>query len=125
MVPTTDVVGYWLTPLRGYCTSSRLAEQQVDGPAAADVRAGAAAVTQQVGVGAAGLFEGVGEDRQVVEGAVVVDLPGDRGYGAVVPGQPRGIDGDRAERVAEDLTKNVAMCCILRLSGREPFRGIF
>jgi hypothetical protein len=66
-------------------------------------------VGEQVGVRAAGVFEGVGQDRQVVEGAVVVDVPGDRGDGAVVPLQPRGFGGDRAERVAEDVADEISL----------------
>src|SRR5436309_412471 len=56
------------------CPTSRLAQQQVHDPAAADVCARLAAVGEDGGVGAAGVFEGVGQDRQVVEGAVVVDV---------------------------------------------------
>src|SRR5206468_720635 len=52
-----------VTPGRSF-----LAEQQVHDPAAADVRAWAVQVAQDVGVGAAGVFQGVGQDRQAVEG---------------------------------------------------------
>ena len=62
------------------------------------MRAGAATVREQVGVGAASLFEGVGQDRQVVEGANVVDVASDCRDGG---GEPSGFDGDGAERVAE------------------------
>src|SRR5262245_46625811 len=48
-------------------------QEQAEGPAAAHVRAGAAQVFQEVGVRAAGVFEGVAEDRHAVEGALVVD----------------------------------------------------
>ncbi len=48
-------------------------QQQIDDPAAADVLAGLAAVIQNAGVGAAGFFQRVGQDRQAFEGAVVVD----------------------------------------------------
>src|SRR5687768_16812703 len=44
-------------------TASGPAENEVERPAAADVAAGAAQVLQQGRVGAAGLLEGVGEDR--------------------------------------------------------------
>jgi len=43
---------------------SHLSEHQVDHPAAADVVGGLAAVGEDVGVGAAGFFEGVGEDGE-------------------------------------------------------------
>ena len=51
---------------------------------------------EDVRVGAAGVFEGVGQDRQVVEGAIVVDAAGDGRDGGVVPGEPGGVDGDGA-----------------------------
>jgi hypothetical protein len=63
-------------------------------------------VGEDVGVGAAGVFEGVGQDAQVLEGPLVVDAAGDGRDGAGVPLQPRGVDGggaegERAEDVAE------------------------
>jgi hypothetical protein len=54
---------------RGLC----FAEQQIHDPAAADMLARLPAVVQDVGIIAAGVFEGVGEDGQAVEGAVIVD----------------------------------------------------
>ena len=61
---------------------------------------------EDVGVGAAGLFEGVGEDGKAVEGAVgverlnqVADRTGDRG----------GIERQGTERIAEDVTNQVAL----------------
>jgi hypothetical protein len=43
-------------------------------------------VLQDVGVGAAGIFQCVGQDRQAVEGAVVVDCLGQLDDGAGIPG---------------------------------------
>jgi hypothetical protein len=51
----------------------RLPEHQIDDPAPADVRPLTAAVAEHVGVVAPGVLEGVGEDRQPVEGTVGVD----------------------------------------------------
>jgi hypothetical protein len=45
-----------------------------------------AAVVQDVGVVAAGVFEGVGKDRQAVEGAVGVDRLGQSNNVAGQPG---------------------------------------
>jgi S1-C subfamily serine protease len=56
-----------------------------------------AAVAQDVGVVAAGVFEGVGEDRQAVECPFVVDRPCDLDHRAVIPIQPSWVHG-------EDLT---------------------
>lgn len=63
--------------------------------------AGLAAVIQDIGVGTAGFFEGVGKDGHSVEGTVIVDGLGNPLNRAVVPGQPRKINGDGAEEVAE------------------------
>jgi hypothetical protein len=52
---------------------SRLAQDQVHRPAAADVWPRPTKVVQNLGVGAASFFEGVGEDRQSVERPVGVD----------------------------------------------------
>src|SRR5262249_7365436 len=68
---------------------SFLAQQQVHNPTAPDMWPRPAAVTEDVGVGATGLFQGVGQDRQAVEGSLVVDRLGQPGNRAVIPGQPR------------------------------------
>ena len=57
-----------------------------------------AAVVQDVGIVAAGVFEGVGEDGQTVEGAFIVDRLREGRHGG---GEPGGIDGHGTERVAE------------------------
>ena len=44
--------------------ASRLAQDQVERPAAPDVRAGRAQVGEEVGVGAAGLFQRGGQDSE-------------------------------------------------------------
>jgi hypothetical protein len=59
--------------------ASTLAQNQIDDPAAADVRPFAAAVGEDFGVVATGVFQRVGEDREAVEGTVVVDCLGDAG----------------------------------------------
>ena len=63
-----------------------------------------AAVIQDVGVVAAGVFEGVGEDGQAVEGPFVIDGGGKGNDGG---SEPDGIDGYGAERVAEDAAQAV------------------
>src|SRR5262245_32416048 len=54
-------------------TGLRLAEEEIDGPAAADVRPRPAAVGEDVGVGAAGVLQRVRQDRQPLEGPLLVD----------------------------------------------------
>src|SRR5262245_47278682 len=85
---------------------SFLPEDQVEGPAAADVRTGAAAVVEQVAAIAAGLFEGVGEDRQAVEGALLVYRTRQRPHVGSAPGR---VERGRAERVAEDIPQQIAL----------------
>lgn len=74
------------------------------------MRTGATTVRQDVAIGAAGVFEGVGEDSKAtqIEMATrqfpfIVDRLGQLGDGGVVPGEPGGVDGDGAEGVAEDV----------------------
>ncbi len=55
---------------------SLLTQKQIDDPAAADVFAGMEAVVEDVGVGATGFFQRVGEDRHVCEVAGVVHVLG-------------------------------------------------
>jgi hypothetical protein len=64
-------------------------------------------------------FQGVGKNRQAVEGSVLIDALGDLPYRAVVPRQPSGIKGDGAEGIAEDVTKDVCLLpSFLHLSRR-------
>src|SRR5262249_51770074 len=77
-----------------------LAEQQIHHPAAADVFSGLAAMVQDSAIVAAGLFEGIAEYRHALEGALVVDGLGE---GDDVCGAPGWIEGDGAERIAEDV----------------------
>src|SRR5437868_4933782 len=102
--------------------SLSLPQQQIHRPAAADVRAEATAMGEQIGVGAAGVFEGVGQERQFVESAVVVDVPGDGRDGAAIPGEPMWLDRDRAEWVAEDVAEQTQVKGLGRLRG--PARNV-
>lgn len=65
-----------------------------------------AAVLQNVGICAAGFFQRVGQDRQVLKAAFVVDRPGegDGGWSA-----PSWIEGHGAEGVAEDVTHQMRL----------------
>src|SRR5439155_403587 len=65
--------------------ASGFAEDEVERPATADVRTGTAQMGEQIGVGAASVFEGVGENGKVVEGAFVVERQGECGYGRRSP----------------------------------------
>jgi len=63
---------------------------------------GLAAVVEDIGIGAASVFEGVGEDGEAVEGAVSVDGIGEALDGRRFPSQ---VEGDRSEGVADDVTE--------------------
>ena len=69
-------------------------------------------VVQDVGVGAARVLQGVGQDAQpplvqfaAGQVAFVVGRLGEVGDGAAVPAEPGGIDGDGAEGIAEDASE--------------------
>jgi hypothetical protein len=65
-------------------------QQQIDDPAAPDMWPLTPAVAEDVGVSAAGVLQGVGEDRSAVEGTVVVDRLGQLGDSTVLRRQPFG-----------------------------------
>ena len=81
------------------------------------MQASGAAVGQEVGVGTAGVFEGVGQGGQAVEGTVGVEGPGEAGDGAVVPGESGVIDGDGAEGIAEYVAEEETMLLHLLVVG--------
>ena len=74
------------------CVGSFLAEQQVHQPATAVVWLFAPAMCENVGVVAAGVFEGVGQDRHPLEGALVIDSQSNFLNRVLVPGKAGGID---------------------------------
>jgi hypothetical protein len=59
-------------------------------------------VGQDVGVGAAGIFQSIAQDREVGEPAFLVNRLGQFANRSTIPGFPGGIGRSRAERVAED-----------------------
>src|SRR5262245_38259109 len=89
-----------------YLSPSRFPQQEIDHPATPNVRTGSAAVVQDVGVVAPGLFEGVRENRHPVERPLGVDAVGERDDRF---GEPTGIEGDGAEGVAEDLSNQESL----------------
>src|SRR4051794_23883156 len=82
-------------------TESALAQDRVHDPATADVLRLQTAVIQDVRVLAAGLFQSITQDGKVPFAALGVDDLGNPADTAPIPFQPAGIDGRRAERVAE------------------------
>src|SRR5262249_25620627 len=103
---------------------SVLVENQVNDPAAADVLAGFAAVFQDRLLRAAGLFEGVGEQRHILEAAVFVHSLRQGDHSTMVPGKPRIIHPARSVRVlknvAEQSELSAAFRSWLRLSSVSP-----
>src|SRR5258708_3777539 len=67
------------------------------------MRSCSSAMRQDVGVGAARFFESIGEDREAVEGARVVDCLGQLASGRGEPGGVRdeGMKGEQAEDAAQ------------------------
>ena len=62
-----------------------LPQEQIDHPAAAHMVARLTTVGEEVGVVAAGVFEGIGEDRKTIERPFIVDRLCQGGNRAVVP----------------------------------------
>jgi hypothetical protein len=58
------------------------------------------AVVQDVFVVAPGILKGIGKDGHSVKGSLVVDAIGEGKYGG---SEPRGVEGDGAEGIAEDV----------------------
>ena len=78
-----------------------LSKDEVDHPAPANVFPfRLTTVVEDIVVVAFGVLQRVGQDRQPLEGAVIVDAPCDSDGDLGAPG---GFEGDRAKRVAEDL----------------------
>ena len=80
---------------------SLLAKHQIHHPAAPDMLATTTAVVQDVGIIAAGVFEGIGENWQAIKSTVVVDR---RGQGGDVRCSPGRVECELAEGVTEDVT---------------------
>src|SRR5436305_1794513 len=74
-----------LLPTR--CQEMRLlfSKDEINGPAAPDMRPLAATVPEQLFVVATGVEEGVGEDRHTVEGSLGVDVFGHAAHRAAIP----------------------------------------
>ena len=103
---------------RRMASPSAFSQQQIDDPAAADVFAVVAAVREDVGVGAAGVFEGVGQQRQAVEGAGVVNRLRHLADRAIVPGEPRSRRGRWMERIAKYTANHVGLNTARRVNRR-------
>src|SRR5262249_15111079 len=112
-------------PIRHNCTAGELsfpspragslpAQDQVHDPAPPDVLPRLPAVGQDGLVGAAGVFEGVGQDRQVVERPLIVDAASEGGD--VLP-EPAGFGGNGAERVAEGVAEQAGLSCLFCVFG--------
>src|SRR5215472_11000474 len=82
---------------------SSLPKYQINHPATPDVRPWLATVCKDVGVVATGFFQGVGQDRQAVEGPIFVDRVCNPQDGLIVPAYPTRIERDSTEGIAEDI----------------------
>jgi hypothetical protein len=82
---------------------SALAEEQVENPAATDVRTGATAMAEDVAVGAAGVFEGVGEDGEAVKVTIGVNLLSQCNGGNRLTSGLEAVGMNRAEKVTKIL----------------------
>ena len=81
-----------------------LAQDKVHDPAAADVRAAAAAVGNDLLVVAVGVHQGVGQKRHPVERPVFVDAAG---QAEGVASAPAGVESHDSEGIADDVAKGL------------------
>src|SRR5262249_52393956 len=82
-------------------------DQEVQHPAAASVRAGAAQVVEQAVVAAAGVFQGVAHDRQLAEIPGLVDPLGHGDDQTLLPLAPRRVEDRHPGGIAEDAAEQV------------------
>src|SRR5262245_30766698 len=75
-------------------SDSLLAQKQIDYPTSPHMLARLSQMVQDVGVVAAGIFEGVGKDGEAVEGPVTVDAFSNAAHRVIIPGE----DGGRQRR---------------------------
>src|SRR5262245_38498400 len=82
--------------------SPPVVQAKVNHPAPPSVRSGTTAVGEYRRIGATGFLQGVCQNRQALEGPVLIDRLGQPRDSASTPGKPLRINDRRAERVAED-----------------------
>src|SRR5262249_33724677 len=86
-----------------------LAQKQIHDPTAPDMRPRMPAMIEHVGIVAASIRQGVGEHRQVLKVAIVVNGLSEFWNDAIIPRKQGGVD-DRggAEGVPNDVSQEVA-----------------
>src|SRR5262249_33529804 len=109
--------GFLNSPFPVRYRRSLLAQHQIHHPAAANVLARLSAMVQDFGVIATSLLESGGENGQAVEGTLIVDGLCEGGDVCCSPGRS---DGDRAERVAEEVAEKVTLDRF-----GNPFSGVY
>src|SRR4051794_20843562 len=92
----------------------RLPQQEIDDPAAAHVFARLAAVVEDLGVGAASVFEGIGEDGEAVKGAIFVN-PSRQLRDRIT--QPGRVNSHGMKRVAENAAEESRLYGVLVITG--------
>ena len=75
-------------------------EHTIDYPAPASMRPGATAMSKDIGCITTGILQGVGQDREAVEGAVLVAAFCESNDSS---GPPGGVNRDGPEGIAEDV----------------------
>jgi hypothetical protein len=91
-----------------------LPQNQIHDPTAGKMLSWLAAVGQNVGVGAARLFRGIGQYGHYLESPLVVDAAGE-GQHAWRP--PNGVEGDGMEGITEDFPKQAGGILFRFLTG--------
>jgi hypothetical protein len=98
----------------GIASGSRFVQHEIDDPTAANVGLLlVAAMGENVGVFATRILERIRKNRHRVEVAGIVDRGRNADGGG---GSPHGIEGDRAERIAEDVVSESELFPLLLVS---------
>jgi hypothetical protein len=85
--------------------ASSTIQKQIDDPATSHMGSRLAAVVEDVRIAAAGIFKGIGENGQALEGSFVVHASSQLHDHSGVARQPGWINGDRTEGVANNITQ--------------------
>ena len=73
------------------------------------MRAVATAVVENVSVVASAILKRISKDRHSLKGSVGVDALCDAANRTVIPSEPCWVDGDGAEKVADDFSQQVTL----------------
>ncbi len=84
-------------------SESLLVQDEVHRPTASNMWSQSSAVGENIGIVTAGIFQGIGQDWQLLESSVLINGLSNPHNSGIVPGEPGGIKDHLSERIAEDI----------------------